>query len=314
MKTHKLLMLIASVGLIFGMMTGCGGGSDGGSDGGSSTPGSTPDTGLKPDKVNDFIGNMAEELGCEYTEITQSQNIEEDIAISFSTFGLVKKVIVSGKNLKSLADAPIIADAQEGSCGGSVTLPDSGLVGDIVFDNYCEQDDATGAQATLDGSLRIAMNEEEGTLVASTPQALTITSSNPENDSPLNLTIDLDSATLTIRDDGSMNLKLTRMVITDNITKKVYTISNVNGDIDAEGERITFSGTLDNPEVTGAVDVVADINSATGNGVITVTDQDGMVVKLNTTQTEGVFDVSFDGAQIGEMDCSMITAPEIPLL
>jgi len=69
MKMNKFLMLMASIGLVFSVMTGCGGGSsDTGdvapptSDTGDVAP-PTSDVGLEPDKVNDFIGDMAKELG-----------------------------------------------------------------------------------------------------------------------------------------------------------------------------------------------------------------------------------------------------------
>ena len=307
MKMNKLVMLIASVGLVFGMMTGCGGGSDSGT-----PPVVTPDVGLEPEKINDFIENIAEELGCTYTETTTSQSTQQDISLSLNTVELIKKAIVSGKNVKEISEAPIISATQPGTCSsnpGSVTLPDDGLVGTIIFDNYCMSDEEIGSETTINGSLTIAVDEATGTTTASTPTPLTIVSSSPETDNPVNLTIDLDNGILTTNEDGTMKITMTALTITDNLTNKVYAITNFTADI---GEEIvTFSATFNNPEVTGAVDAVGSINMTTGEGTVTVTDQNGDTVKLSSTATEGVFDVSFNNATIGTMDCSTVAIPEV---
>ncbi len=295
---------MASVGLVFGLMTGCGGGS---SDGGvSPAPTPAPEVGLEPEKVNDFIGNMADELGCDYVEIGTSQSTQQDISLSLTTVGLIKKVIVSGKNVKEISEAPIISATQPGTCGGSVTLPDDGLVGTIIFDHYCMSAEDIGSKTTIDGSLTIAVDEAAETITASTPTPLTIVSSSPATGNAVNVTIDLDNGILTINEDGAM-ITMTALTITDNITNKVYTITNFTADI---GEEIvTFSATFNNPEVTGAVDVVGSINMTTGVGTITATDQDGVEVKLSSTSAEGVFDVSYNNAPLGTMDCTSASLP-----
>jgi len=311
MKTRNLVMSIASIGLVFGLMTGCGGGSD------SDTP-STPDVGLEEGKVNEFIGNIADELGCTYTEVTTSQSTETDIALSVDTVALIKKVLVSGKSVITLAKVPTIAATEPGTCSsnpGSVTLPDdflSTLTGTIIFDDYCMSAEEIGSETTINGSVTLAVDEASGTISASTPIPLTIASSSPGADNPVDVTIDLDNGVLTINEDETMRITVAALTITDNITGKVYSITNFTADIGED--LLTFNGTFNNPEVTGEVDVVGSINMTTGEGTITATDQDGVEVKLNTTETEGIFDVSFDGAPLGTMDCSDVTVPELPTI
>ncbi len=108
MKMNKLVMLMVSGGLAFSLMTGCGGG--GGDDG--TTPTLPTVGGVTPEKVNDFVGDMADEMGCDYTELATSLSTKTDIAPSFDTVGFIKKVIVSGKNITELAQAPIISATQ----------------------------------------------------------------------------------------------------------------------------------------------------------------------------------------------------------
>ncbi len=310
MKARKLLMLIASVGLVFGMMTGCGGGGD---DDGGTTPTPTPEVGLEPEKVNDFVGNIADELGCIYTEVSTSQSTQANVALSLKTVELIKKVIVSGKNVKDMASTPTIAAEMPGTCSsnpGSITMPDdllSTMSGTIIFDNYCMSAEEIGSQTTINGSVRLALDEASGAITASTPTPLTIVSSSPETGNSVNVTIDLDSGTLIINEDETMDITMTALTITDNVANKVYTITNFTADI---GEEIvTFSGTFNNPEVTGAVDVVGTINMTTRGGNITATDQDGVEVELSSTETEGVFDVSYNDDPLGTMDCSMVDVP-----
>jgi len=306
MKARKFVMLMASVGLVFGLMTGCGGGS---SDGGvSPAPAPAPEVGLEPEKVNDFIGDMADELGCTYTEITTSQSTQPNIMLSLKTAKFINKVIINEKNARD-ASAPVISGTEPGTCGGTITMPDSGLIGDIVFTNYCMQDSATGERVILNGSVRIEADEATETIIASTPTPLNITSTNPNTGQPEDLTIDLDRGTLVIHEDGSMKIDITKLIITDNVTHKTYTITNFTADIGED--MITFSGTLDNPEVTGAVDAVGSINTTTGEGTVTITDQNGDKIILTTTAAEGVFDVSFNNAPLGKMDCSMVAIPEV---
>ncbi len=306
MKMSKFVMLMASIGLVFSVMTGCGGGS-------SDDVAIVPPVGLEPDKVNDFIGDMAKELGCTYTEVTTSQSTETDIALSLDTVDLIKKVMVSGKSVIDLAAAPIISATEPGTCGGTVEMPDDLLTtlnGTITFTNYCLSAEEIGSETTISGSVTLAVDEAAGTITASTPTPLTIVSSSPDTGNPVNVTIDLDNGVLTINEDGTMKITVTALTITDNVTGKVYSITNFTADIGED--LLTFSGTFNNPEVTGAVDVVGSINMTTGEGIITVTDQDGVEVILSTTATEGIFDVSFDGAPLGTMDCSDVTVPEIP--
>ncbi|MEA2047490.1 MAG: hypothetical protein U9O64_03485 [Campylobacterota bacterium] len=302
-------MLIASVGLVFGLMTGCGGGSD--DDSGIIDP----TTGLEEDKVNEFVGDIADELGCTYTEVTTSQSIETDITSSLETVEVLKKVAISGKSVIELAETPIISATEPGTCGGTIEIPDNFLdtmTGTISLTNYCMIDEESGVETTINGSVAVAVDETSGLITVSTPTPLTIVSSSPETGNPVNITINLDNATLAISEDESMQFTITALTVTDNVTNKVYTITNFTADV--VGDMLTFNGTFNNPDEIGTVSVVGSINSATGEGTITATDQDGVEVKLSTTENEGVFDVSFDGAPLGTMDCTTVDIPTVPTI
>lgn len=307
MKMNKIVVLMVSGGLAFSLMTGCGGG---GSDDSTTTPTVPTVGGVTPTKVNDFLGDMADEMGCAYTEVATSLSTKTDATDSFDTVDLIKKIIVSGKNITEVAEASTIAATSPGTCGGSLTLPDdllTTLTGTIIADNYCMSAEDIGSETTLNGSLAIASDEAAGTISISTPTPLTIVSSSPETGNPVSVTIDLASAVITINEDESMNIFMTSLVITHNDTNKVYTITNFTGEM--VGDTLTFDGTLNNPEVDGAVNVVGSCNTTTGQCTITATDQGGVEVKLNTTSTEGVFEASVDDALVGTMDCSTVDIP-----
>ena len=309
MKTRKFVMLMASVGLIFGMMTGCGGGGSDDGDGGGVV------TGLEQEKVNDFVGDISNELGCTYTEIATSQSKQLNTTLSLDTVGLIKKVIVSGKNVKDVA-AATISGTEVGTCGGSVTMPDdflTTLTGTITFANFCMTAEEIGSQTTINGSVTLAVNEAAGTITASTPTPLTIVSSSPETGNPVNVTIDLDSGILTINEDGSIRITITALTVTDNVAGDVYTLTNFTADMDSDGN-INFNGTFDPGTDTGALSVVGSFNGTTGVATLTATDQDGVKVTISSTDLEGgIFDVSFDNAPLGTMDCSdvNVTIPEL---
>lgn len=310
MKARNFVMLMASVGLVFGMMTGCGGGGDG------DTP--TLPVGLEQDNVNEFVGDISAELGCTYAELATAQSKQLNTTLSLDTVGLIKKVIVSGKNVKDVAAAPIISVTEFGTCSsnpGSITIPDDlldTLTGTIIFNNYCMSAEEIGSETTINGSVALAGNEAAGTITASTPTPLTIVSSSPATANPVNVTIDLDSATLAINEDESIVITITALTVSDNVAGDVYTITNFTANM--SGDMVTFSGTFDPGSDTGALSVVGSINSTTGVGTITATDQNGVQVTISSTGTEGVFDVGFDNAPLGTMDCSEVTIPTLPEL
>ena len=310
MKMNKIVVLMVSGGLAFSLMTGCGGG---GSDP-IATPAPVPSVGgVTPTKVNDFLGDMADEMGCTYTELVTSLSTKTDATVSFDTVGLIKKVIVSGKNITEVAESSTIAATTAGTCGGSLTLPDDlldTLTGTIIADQYCISAEDIGSETTLNGSLALATDEAAGTISLSTPTPLTIVSSSPETGNPVSVTIDLASAVITMNADESMNIFITSLIVTDNVTNKVYTITNFTGEM--AGDILSFTGTLNNPEVDGAVNVVGSCNTTTGQCTITAIDEGGVEVKLNTTSTEGVFDVSVDDASVGTMDCTTVDIPTVP--
>ncbi len=304
MKARKFLMFLVSVGLVFGMMTGCGGGGD---DDGDSGGGTTPDTGFTQERVSDQVGDIADELGCTYTVATSAQNTVPDIALS------IKTVKAIGKVIQSKRDAPVIAATEPGSCGGSITMPDDLLetmTGTIVLDNYCLSAEDIGAQTIINGSVTLAVNEATNAITASTPTPIRITSTNPNTSESVDVTIDLRDGSLVMNEnDGSMDITISSLTVTDHGVGNTYTITNLTVHYSESG--ITFSGTFDPGTDTGALDVDGNIDVNAATGTITATDTNGVVVILTSTTVEGVFEVEYDNAPLGTMDCSMIAVPEL---
>ena len=304
MKARKLWMSIAAAGLVFGMMTGCGGG--GGSDGGSGGGGDTPDTGFTPEKIDTQVGQIADQLGCDYSKGAAAQSTQKSITLSLKTTKIIGSVIENKKDL------PIIAESmtEEGNCGGSMTVNGDDTSANYQFDNYCTKDPDTGIQVELDGSLALTVNEAEKTITASTPSALTVTSNNPNTGEDVSVTVDLDKATVLVMEDGRMKITITSLTIKDNNEGKTFGISGFTANIDQNTGEMSFNGKLDNPSLdVGQLSVKGNLNSENGTGHVTATDQKGVKVELTTTSTEGVLDVVYDGAPLGKMDCSMAELP-----
>jgi len=323
MKMNKLVMLIASVGLVFGMMTGCGGGGSGGGDGGG-TP-TPPAAGLDDQKVNDTATQLAETLGCEYTNATVAQNKTFNVALSYKAVEAMKTAIARKPVLKEVLAASGSTDVTEtpGSCGGTVvteTVENADGTGgtiDITFNNYCDQD-TLGVATTLNGSVQAVLSETAAsmTITASTGTPLNIKATNPNTSEKTDVTIDLQGGEVIINTDASssltsIDLTASSITITDNITGETCTFSNVDVHIDMATQVATFSATVVCSGDTGSINISGTAD-ATGQATINVTDENGKKGTLQSTAVEGVFDVSFDGAPVGTMDCSMVDVPEVP--
>jgi len=286
-------MFIASLGLVFGLMTGCG------SSGGSSDSGDHSDGGITVDKVNDQMGSIADDVGCTYTEITSAKKLQPDVVLSIKTTKIIGKVIESKKEL------PMIAGTEAGNCGGSVTMPDD-FFGDFVFDNYCYQDEDSSARINVDGSLNVGTNDA-GNFTASTLSPLRIRSTVPDTGENVDVTIQLDRGVLAINDDGTYTITANSVRVNDNITGDVYTATNLS--VHTDGHIANFTGVLNPGTDTGELYIRGSVNIDSQQGTITITDSDGVVVIITTTGVEGVFNVTYNGAPLGIMDCSMIEVP-----
>jgi len=326
MKVSKLVMLLASVGLVFGMMTGCGGGGGSSNVGGSTPPPTPPAAGLDGQKVNETATQLAETVGCDYTTVTAAQSGKLNAALSYKAVGALKSVFESDSVLKNVLDASISAktsDVANGTCGGSYLLEtdlDESGAGtiDITFDHYCD-DSTVGVATTLNGSLNIVLaqtSETSMTITASTGTPLNIKTTNPNTSENADVTIDLQNGEVVINTDASDNLTTigltaSSVTVTDNITGQSCTFSNVDVQIDMLTQAATFSATVQCTGDTGSINVSGTAD-ATGQVAITVTDENGKQGTLTSTDVEGVFDVSFDGAPLGTMDCSMVDVPAVP--
>lgn len=329
MKMRKFVMLMASLGLVFGLMTGCGGGSS--SDGDVTQPPAPPVAGLDDQKVNETATQLADTLGCDYTTVATAQSGKFNAAFSYKAVGALKSVLESDSVLKTVMEAYISAKTEEtvpGSCGGSylmVTEEDTSGTGgtiDITFDNYCD-DTTVGVATTLNGSLNIVLAQSSETslsITASTGTPLNIKTTNPNTSDNIDTTIDLQNGEVVINTDATsgdlttIGLTASSVTITDNVTGESCTFTNVNVQIDMATQSATFAATVNCTGTdTGSIDVSGTAD-ATGQVAITVTDENGKQGTLTSTDVEGVFDVSFDGAPLGTMDCSSVEVPELPVL
>ena len=308
MKARKFMMTIVSIGLVFGMMSGCGGG------GGDGTP--VAGTGLNENNVNESVGDIADELGCTYTPLT-AQAAQKNVVLSLNATGLLKKTIEKGKLFK---EAPLLAAAVTetvpGDCGGSMTIITDDAATpptmNVTLSNYCVTDTSTGVNTTINGSLSATASEstDSMTLTASTPTPITINSTNPNTNESVSGTIDLNGGSLTINSDGSMSVSVSSLTIIDNVNNDTYTVTNLSATMNADGS-VTFSGTFTVPDI-GTLTVSGSVD-AYGQGSITLTDANNNQATITPTSTEGVFNVSFENTPQGTMDCSMVELPELPV-
>ncbi len=328
MKAHKLLMLMALVGLVFGLMTGCGGGSSDSTPpaGGGGTPTPPPLVGLDNEKVNQTATQLAETLGCEYSTVTTAQSKKFNVALSYKTAGAIKTVLERESVLKYIVDTSRSAKETQtitGDCGGTLLMETeedaSGIGGtiDLTFRKYCNSE-AAGVATTLNGSLNIVLSqtsETSMTITASTGIPLNIKATNPNTSENMNATVELQGGEVVINMDTSENmtsidLTASSIKLTDHISGETCTATNLVANINMVTQTTTFSATVICSGDTGSIDVSGTAD-ATGQATINVTDENGKKGTLTSTDTEGVFDVSFDGAPLGKMDCSMVDVPEL---
>jgi len=332
MKTRKVVMLMASMGLVFGLMTGCGGSSSDSTPpaGGGGTP--TPPTvaGLDNEKVNQTATQLAETLGCEYSTVAKAQSKKFNVVLSYKVAGSIKTVMAREDILKRAVEVSRLdkeTDTIAGDCGGTLVMETeedaSGTGGtiDLTFTNYCNSE-AVGVETTLNGSLNIVLSqtsETSMTITASTGTPLNIKATNPNTSDNMDATIDLQGGEVVINMDTSgenmtsIDVIASLITLTDNISGQSCTASNLVADINMVTQVTTFSATVKCTGDTGSIDV-SGTAGASGQVTINVTDENGKKGTLKSTAVEGVFDVSFDGAPLGTMDCSMVEVPEVPAL
>ena len=319
MKMRKLLMLIAFVGLVFGMMTGCGGGSSDGGDSG----GTTPAAGLDSDKVNKTATQMADTLGCDYTTSTAAQSTTFNVALSYKAVEAMKTTLAQKPVLKEILAVSGSTEVTEtpGSCGGTLvttTVENADGTGgtiDLVFNNYCDSD-TLGVATTLNGSVQAVVSETTTsmTITASTKTPLNIKATNPNTNEKTDVTIDLQGGEVLINVDTNGNLTAIKLTaasvqVSDNITGEVCTATNVVANIDMATQATTFNANVNcSVDDTGTIKVSGTAD-ASGQVNVEVTDENGKKGTLTSTGTEGVFNVNFDGAALGTMDCSMVNVP-----
>lgn len=331
MNVRKFLMLIASIGLVFGMMSGCG--SSGGSGGGSGSSGGNSSsngggTGLDEQKVNQAAAQMADTLGCDYSTIVTTQSEKLNMALAYKAAGAIKtamnreNILNPAKTTQRSRDA---RDTQEiaGDCGGTLVMDTqedtsgTSATYDLTFKNYCNSE-TTGVETTLNGTLHIVASQTSETsmkITASTGTPLNIKATNPETGEKTDATIDLKGGNVLLTMDASGNM--TRMKITassikltDNVNGEAATITNLIADVNMQTQATTFSATVSTTgNDIGKLSVSGTANDSTGQVSLEVIDENGKKAMLESTNTEGVFDVSLDGAPLGKMDCSMVDNP-----
>ena len=331
MKARKMLISIVSVGLVLGMMTGCGGGGSDGGDSGGGTP-VPPAAGLDNAKVNQTATQLAVTLGCDYTAATaaQSKNLNVPLSYTYKAGQAMKTVIAEDAVLNRIAEISNSAKEESktypGSCGGTadtvtnMTSETDGTI-DVTFNNYCD-DKTLEAKTILNGSAHIEISKSSETamkITASTPIPISIKTTNPNTKENMDATIDLQGVQLDlvmgvsgdISSLTSLHATAVSAKLTNNIVGESCTATNVDATINMATQTTILTATVNCTGTdTGSVDVSGKVD-ANGQGTITVTDANGKEGTLTSTSTEGVFNVNFDGVQLGTMDCSMVDVPEV---
>ena len=323
MKMRKLLMLIAFVGLVFGMMTGCGGGSS------DDSAGTTPvaPAGLDSEKVNKTATQLADTLGCEYSTATAAQSETFNVALSFKAVEAMKTTLAKKPVLKEiLAASSTSSETIPGNCEGidsgtlvMETVEDAAGTGgtiDLTFNNFCDQETLDVA-TTLNGSVHIVLSqtsEQSMIITASTGTPLNIKATNPNTNEKTDVTIDLQGGEVVINTDASGNpttigLTAASVSVTDNIIGETCTATNVSANIDMATQKTTFSANVNCSVDDAGTIKVSGTADASGQVNVEVTDENDKTGTLTSTDVDGVFDVRFEDAPLGTMDCSMVNVP-----
>jgi len=330
MKIRRLIILMGSIGLVFGLMSGCGGGGSGSGENGN-VP-AKPAAGLDDQKVNKNATQLAETLGCNYSAAVAVKNKKANLGLSYKTVDKVRNIIVREDVLDRMVEASKSAkkdsSTKAGECGGTVdtvkdTINDTEGITDLTFHHYCTTK-AADINTTLNGSVHIenATEDDDNTtslIKVSTPTPINIKTINPNTKEKMDTTIDLQGAKAVVNTNGnkemtSIHITAVTIKFTDNMIKQSCTATDVIIDMD-DSNKTTFSANISCEGTdTGIVKVngkVNKVNSENAVGSIEVTDANGRKETLISTGTKGVFDVSFDGRKLGKMDCSMIDMPAL---
>jgi len=321
MKARRVLILMASLGLAMGLMTGCGGSSNQGDDNGGGIP--VKPAGLNNAKVNATATKLATTLGCDYTPVTAQASATVNMILPYQTIEKVKTLMVQKDMVFRMKEAVRTTkqDTQvtPGSCGGTLTTITNTIEGkggtiDLIFDHYCD-DKQVGTKTVVDGSVHteISQSTNQTVVQVSTSKPLNIKSTNPNTKEKMDVTIALQDGELTLNGDihtmDTLHITVKSINVTNNITAESCTATNIVMDINNK-KVTTFSADVDchNKEM-GPLKVKGKFDAESGEGIVEVTDVNGKKGRLKSTGTEGLFEVSFEGVKQGNMDCSMVTLP-----
>ena len=323
---RKLLLALA-IGLAGIAFVGCGGGGGGGDDGGTTT--TTTGTGeLTQDTVESTLARVADFVpGC--TVSGGAARVAADGSGALSAF---VETVGNGLDVRgALRAAPYELPETDipGSCAdnpGSLVMTGNHDNGDtslnIVFNAFCSENEATGEQVVVDGSVSVF---QDGTPSDTGPIVEAMDASSP------GLTVQSGDMSTTITlsglhyvfgvPDGDPTaenpdvLTMTSLTVTDNTTGEVSQVTNLTlRTYDSGGSTVVIvdGGTLCLPD-TGCVDIqtespfVVDADGNVTSGALSITDSEGNTVTVTADPAKpGAFAVSMNGTEIDgtELDCS----------
>jgi len=272
-----------------------------------------PSTDADTQKVNSFVQNAADQLGCSYT--AQSNAVQLRSAIPLSTLLSVAVVgnVFKEDVEKTTKDGNVSlrihlreTEVKNGSCGGTMTSIDTDKVGgSVVFANYCTGE-VGGVQSTVNGKMTMSTvkaSETKSTITLSTTTPLRVVSTNPNTNEKVDVTMTVDSGKLVINNGYVLTAK--SVVITNNVEHDTLTLNNVSMTSTEDGAA-TIDIALVDP-VLGRVSLHMATSQQNDHVVLdsfTLTDTNGMVATMTETGTKAVFNVSTNGRTNGTLDCS----------
>jgi len=318
MKTFHIIgsvLLVLGLGLFFGCDSGS-------SDGSGATSTSAE---LDTQNVNNFAKKISNEMGCTYTELTESTAATLRGMLPLQMVSIVANATdIKGKltedhtlSLRALRDV----ETTSGDCGGQMITTSNESTGSIsyVFDNYCNGE-LTGANTVINGAVDMTVAQGSNAMVinASTTQPIRVTTVNPETNENVDVTLGLTGGKVTVNTvngeltlDENLNVSLSASsgYITDNTTGEKYSGSNLSAQV-ANGVT-QFSATYTDPDL-GTV-TVSGTGNQDGTATINVAGSGGTNAQFNETAAEGVFSVTTNGTASGTMDCSMVDTSSIDI-